>query len=170
MSDVGVRAILLQNGKPVSYMSRVWNDYKKNYAPIEKEMRVVFGLHKFSNYFYGRHVTTESDHKLLEAISNKPLSKAPKRLLRMMISMHNFDYKIIYKKGNAVIIADALSRVEDDKFQFHFSDVNLLEFLAVSKQNTDRLLSTTKEDKNLQKLIKLIKQGFQCVIDPLNIS
>ena len=65
MSDVGVGAVLLQTGKPVSYASRVWNDYGKpvsyasrvwnDYAPIEKEMRaVVFGLHKFSDYCYGR--------------------------------------------------------------------------------------------------------------------
>ena len=95
MSDVGVGAVLLQNGKPVSYASKVWNDYEKNYAPIEKEMRVVvFGLHKFSDYCYGRHVTIESDHKPLEAISNKPLSDVPKRLLRMVLSIQKFDYKI----------------------------------------------------------------------------
>ena len=29
MSDVGVGAVLLLNGKPVSYLSRVWNDYGK---------------------------------------------------------------------------------------------------------------------------------------------
>ena len=120
---------------------------------------VVFRLHKFSDYCYGIHVTIESDHKPLEAISNKPLSEAPKRLLRIMLSIQNFDYKITYKKGSDVIIADALSQgaVEDDKFQFHFSDVNLLEFLAVSEQTRDRLVNATKEDKNLQKLIKLIK-------------
>ena len=83
----GVGAVLLQNGKPVSYAAKVWNDYEKNYAPIEKEMRVVvFGLHTFSDYCYGRHVTIESDHKPLEAISNKPLSEVPKRLLRMVLS------------------------------------------------------------------------------------
>ena len=134
-SDVGLGAVLLQNGKPVSYASKVWNDYEKNYAPIEKEMRaVVFGLHKFSDYCYGRHVTIESDHKPLEAISNKPLSEVPKRLLRMVLSIQKFDYKITYKKGSDIIIADALSRapVEDDNFQFNFSEVNLLEFLAVS--------------------------------------
>ena len=82
----------------------------KNYTPIEKEMRVVvFGLHKFSNCCYGRHVTKESDHKPLEAISNKPLSKEPKRLLRMMLSIQNFDCKITYKKVSDVIITDALS-------------------------------------------------------------
>ena len=39
MSDVGVGAVLLQKGKPVSYASRVWNDYEKNYAPIEKRWK-----------------------------------------------------------------------------------------------------------------------------------
>ena len=72
-------------------------------------------------------------------------------------------------KGSDVIIADILSRapVEDYKFQFHFSDVNLLDFLAVSEQIRDRLVSATKEDKNLQ---KLIKQGFPSVIKPFNLS
>ena len=107
-------------------------------------------------------MTIESDHKPLEAISNKPLSEVPKRLLRMVLSIQKFDYKITYKKGSDIIIADALSRapVEDDNFQFNFSEVNLLEFLAVSEQTRDRLVSATKEDKDLQKLIKLIKQGF----------
>ena len=75
----------------------------------------------------------------------------------MILSIQNFDDKITYKKGRVVIIADGLLRapVEDDKFQFHFSDVNLLEFLAVREKTRD-----TKEDKNLQKLIKLIKLGF----------
>ena len=82
----------------------------KNYAPIEKEMRVVaFGLHKFSDHCCRRHLTIESDHKPLEAISNKPLREVPKRLLRMMLSIQNFDYKITYKKGSDVIIADAVS-------------------------------------------------------------
>ena len=98
----------------------------------------------------------------LEAISKKSLSEALKRLLRMMLSIQNFDCKITYKKDSNLFIADALLRapVEDKKFHFHFSDANLLEFLAVSVQTRDRLVSATKEDKNLRKLIKLIKQGF----------
>ena len=55
----------------VKGLERLW----KNYTPNEKEMRaVVFGLHKFSDYCHRRH------YKPLEASSNKPLSKAPKRL------------------------------------------------------------------------------------------
>ena len=86
MSEVCVGALLLQNGKPVSYAPRVWNDCEKNYAPIEKEMgAVVFGLHKFNDYCDGKHVTIKSDNKPFKAISNKPLSEAPKRLLKMML-------------------------------------------------------------------------------------
>ena len=79
-----------------------------------------------------------------------------------MLSIQNFDYKITYKKSSDIIITDALSQapVEDDKFQFHFSDVNLSEFLAVREQTRNRLVSATKEDKNLQKLTKFIKQSF----------
>ena len=68
-----------------------------------------------------------------------------------MLSIKNFDNKITYMKSSDVVIADALSRapVEDDKFQFHFNDTNLLEFLAVSEQTRDRIVSATKEDKNL---------------------
>ncbi len=63
----------------------------------------------------------------------------------MMLSIKNFDYKITHKMGSDIIIADALLQapVEDDKFQFHFSDVNLLEFLAVSEQARGRLVIIT---------------------------
>ena len=92
MFDVGVGAVLLQNGKQCHTHHGFGMTMKKNYAQIEKEMRAaVFGLHKFSDYCHGRHVIIESDHKPFEAISNKPLSKAPKRLLRMMLSIQNFD-------------------------------------------------------------------------------
>ena len=131
----------------MSYTSRVWNDYEKKLHNWKRdESCCVWIIYKFSDYCYGRHVTIESDHKPLEAISNKPQSEATKWLLRMMLLIQNFDYKITYKKGSDVIIADAFSwaPVEDDKFHFYFSDVNLSEFLAVSEQTWDRLDRATK--------------------------
>ena len=65
-----------------------------------------------------------------------------------------------YTTGSDVLIADAGAPVVDGKFHIHFSNVNLFEFLAVSEQTRDRLVSAIKEDKNPQKLIKLIKQSF----------
>ena len=39
MSDVGVGAVLLQNEKPVSYTSMVWNDYEKKQTAHQFKMR-----------------------------------------------------------------------------------------------------------------------------------
>ena len=67
---------------------------------------IVFGLQKFSDYCFGRHVTIESDHKPLETINKKPLHEVPKRLLGMLLSVQKFDFEITYKPGSKVIIAD----------------------------------------------------------------
>ena len=40
ISDVGVGAVPLQNGKPVSYASRVWNDCKKTTHQLGEKKRV----------------------------------------------------------------------------------------------------------------------------------
>ena len=42
---------------------------KTRYAQIEKELlAVIYGLEKFHQYVYGRHVTVQRDHKPLEII------------------------------------------------------------------------------------------------------
>ena len=73
-SDKGLGAVLLQDGHPITYASRVLTDPKTRYAQIEKELLAdVYGLEKFHTYTYGRQVTVESDHKPLEVIVKKPL-------------------------------------------------------------------------------------------------
>ncbi|KAI0237465.1 hypothetical protein LSAT2_012009, partial [Lamellibrachia satsuma] len=54
-------------------------------AHIEKELLVkVFACERFHQCTHGRDTTVESDHKPLEAITNKPLACAPPRLKRML--------------------------------------------------------------------------------------
>ena len=60
---------------------------------------MVFALQKFDQYVYGRRVTIQSDHKLLAAISNKPLRQAPKRLQERLLKVQKYDMTIIYKPG-----------------------------------------------------------------------
>ena len=68
-SEKGLGAALLQKGQPVAFARRALTDTETRYAQIEKEMlSVVFALHKFDQYAYGRRVTIENDHKPLEAI------------------------------------------------------------------------------------------------------
>ena len=73
-SKSGIGAVLMQNGKPVSYASRSLTNAQKNYAIIEKELlAVLFGCERFHQFVNGSEVTIISDHKPLESIMKKPL-------------------------------------------------------------------------------------------------
>ena len=52
-----------------------------------------------------RCVVIHSDHQPLETIFKKPLSKAPRRLQRMVLQ-----FTVVYKKGKYIDLADTLSR------------------------------------------------------------
>ena len=50
----------------------------------------VFACSKFHQYIYGRNVIVETDHRPLEAVSTKPLSQAPLRFHRMLLSLRGY--------------------------------------------------------------------------------
>ena len=110
-SQSGLGAVVTQNEKPIAYASRSLSEAETRYAQIEKELlAVVFGLERFENLTYGQHVTVLSDHKLLEAILNKPICSSPPRLQRMLIRLHKFNITLKYKEGRQMFISDMLSR------------------------------------------------------------
>ena len=60
-SSTGIRAALLQEGRPVVYASRALTPTECHYAQIEKEvLAIVFGLERFHYYTYGVPVTSHS--------------------------------------------------------------------------------------------------------------
>ena len=111
-STVGLGAVLLQHGKPVSYVSRSLTSSEQNYAPIELELlAIVHALQKFDQYVFGNpDVTIHTDHQPLESIMKKPLLKAPKRLQSMMLALQRYPIKVVYKPGVEQVTADLLSR------------------------------------------------------------
>ena len=65
-------------------------------------------MDKWHYYLYGKHdITVHSDHQPLETIFKKPLSRAPRRLQRMMLKLQKYQFK----KGKELFIADTLSRL-----------------------------------------------------------
>jgi len=80
-SRVGLGATLLQEGRPIAFASKSLTSSQKNYAMIELEcLGILFGLKRFHQCVYGRHVTVETDHLSLVPIFKKPLHSAPARL------------------------------------------------------------------------------------------
>ena len=68
-------------------------------------------MDKWHQYLYGKHdITVHTDHQPLETIFKKPLSKAPRRLQRMMLKLQRYQFTVRYKKGKELFVADSLSR------------------------------------------------------------
>ena len=80
-SQVGLDAVLLQDGKQVAYASKVLTPGEMRYANIKEEMlAVVFGCLKYHHYLYGRSFASRPDHQPLEKNHFKNLSDEPPRL------------------------------------------------------------------------------------------
>ncbi len=80
-SQSGLGATLLQNKQPVAYASCALTSCEERYAQIEKEaLAIAYGCDRFRQFIYGQEILVETDHKPLEAICSKNLSKAPPRL------------------------------------------------------------------------------------------
>ena len=154
--EKGLGATVLQKGQPVAFASLALTDTKSRYAQIEKELlAVVFALNKLEQYAYGRPVTIESDHKLLEAIAKKPLRCAPKRLQGTFLKVQKFDINIVYNPGSRTYLAGTRSRAylpSSKNTQGDFEIVNVL--------NHDEILRHTSKDKVLQLLKEIFLTGW----------
>ena len=107
---------------------------EKQYAQIEKEcLAIVTCMNKWHQYLYGKqHITVHTDHQPLESIFKKPISKAPRRLQRMMLKLLDYQFKVTYKKGKDLHIADTLSRAAlKDSLESQQSEGFRMEFVEM---------------------------------------
>ncbi|KAK3742278.1 hypothetical protein QZH41_003305 [Actinostola sp. cb2023] len=164
-SQSGLGATLMQEGKPIAYASRALSECETRYAQIEKEMlAIVYSLEKFHQYTFGRLVKVQSDHKPLEAILKKPLSRAPQRLQGMMMRLQRYVVEVHYERGTNMLIADMLSRAyltePDFKGQAEFEQINMANFLPITDQRLEEIRQETNRDDTLQVLSAVILQGW----------
>lgn len=159
-SKDGLGAVLLQDKKPIEYASRALNASERKWAQIEKEaLAVLYGAERFDQYTYGRKIIVQNDHKPLEAILRKPLSKAPRRLQDIMMKLLRYDIEFRFLKGEKLVIADTLSRAyvaDPAKDRSRVMCVN--EDLSDSRLKEIR--EETLNDQALQALIENIQVGW----------
>eukprot|EP00914_Ancora_sagittata_P001774 GHVO01004218.1.p1 GENE.GHVO01004218.1~~GHVO01004218.1.p1 ORF type:complete len:550 (-),score=74.23 GHVO01004218.1:1348-2997(-) len=79
----GLGAALIQDGKPVRFISKALTTAESNYANIERELlAILFACERLHIYTYGRKVVIHTDHKPLMSIfseANQPgTSSSPK--------------------------------------------------------------------------------------------
>nr|GFA62723.1 reverse transcriptase domain-containing protein [Tanacetum cinerariifolium] len=115
-SDYAVGAILGQRIKkhfrPIHYASKTMNQAEANYTTTEKEMpAVVYAFKKFRSYLIMNKSIVYTDHSALKYLFAKKDTKA--RLLRWILLLQEFDFKVIDTCGAENYAADHLSRLEN---------------------------------------------------------
>ena len=164
-SSFGLGAVLLQEGRPVTYCSRSLTSCETAYSQIEKELlAIAFSMTRLDQYVYGRRVTVETDHKPLVPIMAKPLCDAPLRLQRMLLQLQRYDFEIVYRPGSQVPVADALSRAPIQTPQAAFAaataSLRLVDGISVSPQRLTEIRAATEADPVLTGVIRQLQLGW----------
>nr|GEZ47845.1 reverse transcriptase domain-containing protein [Tanacetum cinerariifolium] len=115
-SDFAVGSVLGQridkHFRPIYYASKTMNQAEANYTTTEKEMlAVVYAFEKFHSYLIMNKSIVYTDHSTLKYLFAKKDVKA--RLLRWILSLQEFDFKVIDSRGAENYAADHLSRLEN---------------------------------------------------------
>jgi hypothetical protein len=94
---------------PIAYASRLLKPEETRYAVIEREaMAIWWAVNHFREYVEGCKFTIYTDHKPLTYFRKKHFDNT--RLANYALKLQNFDFEIIYRKGEANGNADCLSR------------------------------------------------------------
>nr|GFA33705.1 DNA-directed DNA polymerase [Tanacetum cinerariifolium] len=98
--------------RPTHYASKTMTDVESNYIAIEKEMlAVVYAFEKFRSYLIMNKSIVHTDHFALKYLFAKKDANA--RLLRWVLLLQEFDFKVLDTKGAENLAADHLSQLEN---------------------------------------------------------
>ncbi|XP_019435366.1 PREDICTED: uncharacterized protein LOC109341851, partial [Lupinus angustifolius] len=111
-SNVGIGAVLMQEGHPVAYFSEKLGGPMLNYSTYDKELyALVRALQTWQHYLLSKEFVIHSDHESLKYLKGQ--GKLNKRHAKWVEFLEQFPYVIKHKKGKANTVADALSRRQD---------------------------------------------------------
>nr|GFC78124.1 reverse transcriptase domain-containing protein [Tanacetum cinerariifolium] len=115
-SDYAVGAVLRQriekHFRPIHYASKTMNQAEANYTTTEKEMlAVVYVFENFHSYLIMNKSIVYTDHSALKYLFAKNDAKA--RLLRWILLLQEFDFKVIDTHGAKNNADDHLSRLKN---------------------------------------------------------
>ena len=132
-------------------------------------------MEKFHYFLYGKEFTLETDQKPLISIYKKHMVDISPRVQRLIIrSFPYLPFKVVYKKGKDIPVADALSRVTpmdpENNIQLPIITVNMITTCILMSVHTldtfsnklDQLRKSTAQDNQLTRLSCYINTGFPC--------
>lgn len=105
----GLGAVLMQNGRPLAYMSKSLGPKAAAQSVYAKEaLDILEALKKLRHYLLGNPLIIKTDQQSLRFMTTQKLTEGIQH--KLLLKLLEFDYTIEYKKGKENLAADALSR------------------------------------------------------------
>jgi hypothetical protein len=107
--DVGIGAVLSQQGHPVAFVSRALGPRNQGLSVYEKEyLAILLAVQQWWPYLQIGEFVIRTDHKSLTHLSDQRLHMDWQR--KALTKLMGLQYQVMYKKGILNGAADALSR------------------------------------------------------------
>ena len=132
-------------------------------------------MENFHYLLYGKEFTLETNQKPLVSIYKKHMIDISPRVQRLIVrSFLHLPFKVVYRKGTDIPVADALSHVTpidpEDNIQLQIITVNMITtwiLMSVESQGSfsnklDQLRKSTVQDEQLTRLKGYINRRFPC--------
>ena len=108
-SGKGVGAVLMQEGRPIAYMSQKLSDTAQRKSVYERElMAIILAIQKWQHYLSGQRFTVFIDQKSLKFLLKQRVAEEGQQ--KWLSKLLGYDFEIKYKAGSDNKVADALSR------------------------------------------------------------
>ena len=100
----------------VTYGSRSLSEAERKYSFTEREcVAVIWVIEKFRAYLEGYHITVITDHSSPKWLHN--LRNPTGRLTRWALSLLEYDFEIVHRRGSMHQVPDALSRLYETRME-----------------------------------------------------
>ncbi|GJZ29945.1 reverse transcriptase domain-containing protein [Tanacetum coccineum] len=160
---VRYRARIEKHFRPIYYASKTMTEAESNYTTTEKEMlAVVYAFEKFRSYLIMNKSVVYTDHSALKYLFNKKDAKA--RLLRWVLLLQEFDFKVIDTKGAENYAADHLSRLENP-YENVFDPKEITETFPLKTLNAVNSYQTTTYHPQTSGQVEVSNRGLKRILE-----
>jgi len=144
-SDLGVGAVLLQQGHPLAFVSKALGPKTRGLSTYEKEyLAILIAVEQWRHYLQHAEFIIHTDQRSLVHLNEQRLNTHWQH--KVFTKLLGLQYKIIYKPGATNRVADALSRKP-------VHDAHCAAVSTTTPLWLDEVLAGYKKDVHAQELI-----------------
>jgi len=164
-SGRGTKGVFMPNGWPLAFTNKRLSEWNLVQSIYEKEMfYILHTVNLGSPYLLGQCIQTKMDHQSLKCFLQQWISSPGKQ--KWVTKLFGYDYEIIYK-GKENVVVDALSKKNEDEGSLFSLSFIVIDWLQAICQEW---LQDPKVSSLIQKLQQdpQVARGYSWYIEEFN--